>query len=265
MNLHERDYCNTSTYLRFIILDLLKHYDKAIYLDCDIIVNHDLADLYSIDIGNNYVAACRDIPMSSRCNTHNNEGKKYYDYIKNELKLTNVFDYFCAGIMIFNIKEMTPTISTKYLFDIALSKPWIYQDQDVLNMVCKDKVYFLDLRWDCFSFHKDFDEKTMFYSPKYLIDEYLQAKKDPYIIHYAGQMQPIYQPEVTHSQIYWNIFKKSPFYFDMIIDLIKIQQKAANSIYKKSSLKEKIKSKFPPNTFMGKMLRKIAYLFKRKK
>ena len=28
---------------------------------------------------------------------------------------------------------------------------------------------------------------------------------------------------------------------------------------------EKIKSKFPPNTLMGKMLRKIAYLFKRKK
>ncbi len=43
---------------RLLLPELLKEYDKVIYLDCDIIVRQDLGKLYhQVDLGDNYLAA----------------------------------------------------------------------------------------------------------------------------------------------------------------------------------------------------------------
>ena len=58
--LYTRDYYTQSTYFRLFIPELYPQYDKALYLDGDIVVLSDVANLYNIDLGDNLVAATPD-------------------------------------------------------------------------------------------------------------------------------------------------------------------------------------------------------------
>src|SRR5262249_47482849 len=49
-----------ATYARFLLPELLPNVDRVIYLDCDLLVHHDLADLYELSIGSNPLGAVLD-------------------------------------------------------------------------------------------------------------------------------------------------------------------------------------------------------------
>ena len=48
--LHTRDYYSKSTYYRLFIPTMFPQYDKALYLDSDIVVLSDIANLYNINV-----------------------------------------------------------------------------------------------------------------------------------------------------------------------------------------------------------------------
>ena len=58
--LYTRDYYTKTTYFRLFLPELYPQYDKVLYLDSDIIILEDIANLYNIDIGNNLVGAIPD-------------------------------------------------------------------------------------------------------------------------------------------------------------------------------------------------------------
>lgn len=55
--LHTRDYYSKTTYYRLFIQRLFPEFDKALYLDSDIVVKGDISELYNLDIGDNLVGA----------------------------------------------------------------------------------------------------------------------------------------------------------------------------------------------------------------
>lgn len=58
--LYTRDYFSMTTYFRLFISNLYPQYNKAIYLDSDIVLLSDIAELYNIDIGDNLLGAVPD-------------------------------------------------------------------------------------------------------------------------------------------------------------------------------------------------------------
>ncbi len=48
---------SVATYFRLFSTELLPELDKAIYLDCDILVRGSLKELWNMDMGGNYLAA----------------------------------------------------------------------------------------------------------------------------------------------------------------------------------------------------------------
>ena len=58
--LYTRDYYTKTTYFRLFIPDLYPQYDKVLYLDSDIVVLGDIAELYNTNIKGNLVAAVPD-------------------------------------------------------------------------------------------------------------------------------------------------------------------------------------------------------------
>ena len=50
-------YYSLAAYYRLFIESAFPEYDKAIYLDCDVVLLTDIAKLYDIDIGDNLVGA----------------------------------------------------------------------------------------------------------------------------------------------------------------------------------------------------------------
>lgn len=62
---------SVETYYRFLIQDILPEYDKVLYLDCDLIVNADVAELYHTDIEGYMLAAARDPDFLGQINGAN--------------------------------------------------------------------------------------------------------------------------------------------------------------------------------------------------
>lgn len=62
MNLYLSKYYTIEIYFRLLAPNILKSYDKILYLDSDLIVQEDVATLYNIELSEEYLlAACRDI------------------------------------------------------------------------------------------------------------------------------------------------------------------------------------------------------------
>ncbi len=265
----ERDHINKSCYTRFVILDLLRNFDKVIYLDCDLIVHHDIADMYDIDLGDNYVAAIRDIVMASWNNEKGEFGESYRKYNSEELGLKNIYDYFNSGVMIFNVKEMSKHITTDELFDLATSKNWRWQDQDILNKVCADKVLLLPSKWN-FMPHQNTDNTRLieFSAPKDRFEMFLEAKKDPYIIHYAGHFQPMYHADSDFADVYWKYARQSVFYEEILgekfASIAYVWQTRKFKVPFKTKVKKVLKKVFPANTRRGNFARKVWRRMKRK-
>ena len=91
-----RDYYSVSIYFRLFIPSLFPQYDKAIYLDSDIVLNKDIADMFNVDLGDNYVAAILDEIIWS------SEGFTYY--ARNALDITEE-EYFNSGVLVMNLEK----------------------------------------------------------------------------------------------------------------------------------------------------------------
>ena len=79
--LHLGDGYVPAAYFRLLAAELLPELEKAIYLDCDLIIMGDIAELYDIDIKNHLVAAAKDTTMMGRTSSPVNNVSGYFDYL----------------------------------------------------------------------------------------------------------------------------------------------------------------------------------------
>ena len=106
-------------------------YEKVLYMDCDIVVLGDIAELYNTDISNLYLAASPEEVMA--------EVKVFGDYAEKALDVP-VSEYFNAGIMVMNLSEFRKQkIEEKFFEMINRFRFRVTQDEDYLNVLCKGK------------------------------------------------------------------------------------------------------------------------------
>lgn len=209
-NFHTAMHITPMTYLRLAMLDILKNYDKAIYLDCDVVVNSDIAELYNTNLDGKYIGAAVDTVMAGWCNF---EGNPQIEYNKNILGLKHEFQYFNAGIIVVNLAEFRKDYTTRQLMDMAASKAWKWFDQDVLNIVCEGKVQFLSNKWNVMSHLHDIDSQLPeFLAPLFIFKGYKDALENPKAIHYAGRFIPCFVPQVDLAEYFWQYARISPYY-----------------------------------------------------
>ena len=152
-----RDYYSVSIYFRLFIPSMFPQYDKAIYLDSDIVVLKDLKDYYDIDLKDNFLAGRRDLNA----------------YQKQRLKFpfkTNL--YVNAGSLLLNLKKMRLQNIQPLLFETTYkyNNIFYYADQDVINYLFKGKIKELP--------------------PKYNGNIVLETPFNKTIYHYLGNAKP---------------------------------------------------------------------------
>lgn len=140
LRLHTCIYYTQTTYYRLFIPSMYPQYDKALYLDCDIVVRNDVAKLFNINIGNKLVGATTDEFVMSL--------PKIQPYFTKCLGLNKVSDYFNAGVLIMNLKQMREQKFEEQFLDLLAKYKFVVQDQDYLNVICKDKVHYVSGMWD---------------------------------------------------------------------------------------------------------------------
>ena len=185
-----------ATFYRLSIPSMMPNIDKILYLDCDIIVNLNLKELFKIDIENYYALGCMDI---------GNSGMVFIDVCNNGA------DYFNAGVLMINIKLWRESNIEDIFYDYYSKNYSSYEfpDQDLLNEALKGKVKFIDRKWNFFPI---LSEKPLDIS----INDYIEANKKS-IIHYI-----VYKPWDTKStalksiflNYYWQYYMYSPWLKD---------------------------------------------------
>lgn len=211
--LEAKEHISVETYYRFLIQAAMPDYDKVLYIDCDLIVKRDLADLFATDIEGYMLAAVRDADFIGQINGANPTTKPYADKV---LKLKDPYTYFQAGVLLFNEKEMRKAYSVDEWLRFA-TKSYRYSDQDVLNIYCQDRVKYLDMAWNLiFDCNHERVSKIIAHAPDYIQKEYKAAHANPYIIHYAGFMKPWYKPTEEFARDFWLTARKTPYYENII-------------------------------------------------
>ena len=164
-----REHISVATYYRLLLSYFVK-VNKLIYLDCDIIVLDDIANLWNIDCSNVALCAIKD------------EADFYHS---NRLNLQK---YFNAGILLINMKKYRKKTLEDFVFIMnKYNKKIECQDQDILNIAFKDNVKFIDLRWNTNAvlYYNDiFSDSTITLKESYI------AKDSPAILHYTGPSKP---------------------------------------------------------------------------
>lgn len=216
------------TYYRLIIPEIMPDYHKILYLDCDMVAERDVAELYDIDLESYAIGAAKDIDVAGQINLHQNEWQRY---AVQDIGLDQAYDYFQAGMLIINLDRLRQITNSKEMIQLALSRKWRCHDQDVLNVVCKNQVYYIPQQWNVLMNWKEGDRNRMQIlkmSPRILYDEYMKARKEPYIIHFAGYQKPWNVVECDFSERFWEYARYSPYYIQLLkaiaIDLIENQK-----------------------------------------
>lgn len=196
------------TYFRFFLLDIMCNYDKTIYLDCDMVVNTDIADLYNIDLGDCYIGATRDANLI----TCYYVGTKWTSYLDERLNVKNPADYFQAGTLLINLKNFRRNYTVEMCMDICSSYEWWLFDQDVFNMICQEHKIILDMRWNVMSGEEGRLEHIRNNSTYELREEYFAAREYPFIVHYCGKKKPWDYLESDFAELFWKQAKMCPYY-----------------------------------------------------
>lgn len=181
--LHTRDYYSKSTYFRLFIPELYPSLDKALYLDCDIVLCADVAELYDTEVGENLVGAAPDGFVQTVPRLHG--------YVTERIGVRRVADYFNAGVLLMNLKAMREYGFARRFVDLLSEVKFdVAQDQDYLNAICRGRCYPIEGSWN---------RMPGFGSG---------AAK---LIHYNLDSKPWHKDGIEFSDIFWQYSDRSAF------------------------------------------------------
>lgn len=199
---------SVETYYRFVIPFLLKDYKKVVYLDSDLLVLDDIAKLYAVDLGDDALAAVRDLDFIGSVNTKDGRRK---EYAQTELHLDDPYDYFQAGVLVINTARMRQMHSLEQWLGMATNSRYMYNDQDLLNKECQGTVTFLDPSWNVMTDCAQRVEAVFSFAPEPLFTAYQQSRQHPRIIHYAGFEKPWNNVWSDFAPEYWHYAMRTRF------------------------------------------------------
>ena len=181
------DYFTLTIYFRLFIATMFPELEKAIYIDSDVVVLGDLAELYDINLGENLIGACQDKsvadvpPLVKYMEEY--VGVKKEEYINSGVLLINLEEFRRAEIE----KRITKYVST-YNFDT------VAPDQDYLNFLCSGRICYLDKTWNK-------QPKQGGHIPV----------SDVRLIHYNMVNKPWHYSGVDYEDEFWAVADTTPF------------------------------------------------------
>ena len=191
-----------SKYYGLLIGDLLpKDLDKCIYLDIDVCACKDLAELFNLDIKDNYIAGV--------------VSEEYY-FLKEKnykrLNISSMKKYVDVGMLVMNLKRIRADNMTQKFIELS-KENYELQDQDILNIACFGKIKTLPPKFNVMITR--IKEKNPYLRNLYTEHEILEARSNPYIIHYSDKKKPWNSIGIYMESYWWNIAKKIPYIYNL--------------------------------------------------
>lgn len=182
-----------ATLYRLLIPDLLLDYDKILYLDCDVIVRNNLAELYrQTNLGNHYLAGVFEAPMDFQMPHIRAIGCTPATYIN-------------AGFLIMNLALLrADNMVGKFMETIRRELDFF--DQDTLNICCHGRIMGLPPRYNSI--------RTFFlpqYKSSFLQQYTVQDWEDVQLhgtVHYTGAKP--WNHFTVEFRLWWQYYDRLP-------------------------------------------------------
>lgn len=242
-----------NTYSRFLIPSLITNIDKALYIDTDMVVCGDIAEIYNRQLNGKGIGAVA--YMDEDCNP------KLYKKYKEKLNIQTKHRYFNAGLLLIDCKYWRKHNTSKQLMEKTTELKDIIEmpDQDVLNIVFESDYKELEPQYnlvvDTTSRYQNFDQ-------------YITDIKGCYILHYTGGngIRPWVNKTVPGANYFWKYASITSFYSDLMFDLMINQSenlhKKIDLLFPNNFISEiKLFNLFPIIKIKYKSNRKKVYLF----
>ena len=201
-----RDYYSKTTYYRLFIAEMFPDYTKAIYIDSDTVVRGDISKVYLTDIKDAYLGACHEQVMV--------QIEQYGTYVERVVGVSR-YNFFNAGLMLINCEQFRlHFVLDKFIDYLHYYNFVVTLDEDDLNLICKDHVYWLDQRWNT----------EVFGTLPHPVE---QAE----MLHYIMTNKPWHYEDCLYGEYFWEYAKQTEVYDALlaVLDKYSDEEKARDA------------------------------------
>ncbi len=165
-------------FFRYFVTDMLPEMDRVLWLDADVLVRKSVEELYNMDF----------------------EGKSFagvHDDTSEPERRLGISDYCNSGVLMINNKKLRETGKMDAYWKLVASPDYKGElpDQDALNIVFKDDIILIDVRFNAFPLTSD-------NYADYLI-------KNAVIVHFISKYKPWNTDDVEYFNACFREFRTS--------------------------------------------------------
>lgn len=241
-------------YYRLALPWILAEYDQVLNLGADIIIERDVEELLSLKMNNNeYIAGAVDLGYL---------GRLKMDISVKELDLQNPYGYVNADVLVFNLKNIRRDFSID-----EMMLPWKNYllrcaEQDALNMLFDGHIKHISLQWNLYP-KKMASVEHIAHNNLERIEQWEEAVKDPFIIHFAAYPKPWDYPMVGYGDKWWSVAKKSPYYAELLrrLSVVSVRSEFGYDRLLIQKIGDKLLPIFPRNSRFREFCKKIYSVF----
>lgn len=203
--------------IRLRLHDILPDVSRVVYLDTDVAVNRDLAELIDLSGDEELMTAVQDLGVLMMMDDARRRGAQHPvidEFAKGDL---DPKAYFNSGVMAFDLsRPETQSRMREALRLASMPDPGLFFDQHALNIAFADTTKFVDNRWNWAGVSLVGNVKCS-ENTTAAVDA---CRRDPWIVHYAGQSKPwaTWHRPTECDKYWWIAARSSPFYFWILKD-----------------------------------------------
>jgi lipopolysaccharide biosynthesis glycosyltransferase len=192
--------CKRAIYYRLAIPDLLPaEVNKALYIDVDLIIRHDITELWNTDISNYYLGAVTDIA-----------DKQDLDKLKRNIGIPESELYFNSGVLLINNQKWRQDHIGEQVARFVFENRPLQEDQDGLNAIVWGKWLPLNPKWNVA--RQAFRQYCHFKTRRTLSEDIKKAVLDPSAAHFTGSIKPWhYACHIPYAEEYTTYLAQSPW------------------------------------------------------
>lgn len=176
--------------------------EKVIYLDCDLLVLDDIAELWNYDMSNHPLAAIMDLGIMA--------SSKDWRGKQEQLGFSSDDIYFNSGVLMVNLKDWREHDYGRQAEQLAEQNKYRHHDQDALNQLFHRDWQPVPLRWNVippvwYLFLKILKRREFRHMA-------IEARKHISILHYAGGYKPWeYEAYAAFNAKYYEYLRQTEF------------------------------------------------------
>lgn len=187
---------STGTYLRLMLHRLLPDVDRVIYTDVDVLFRGSLLNIWQTDM-EGYVMAAVKGAVNLADKWEWNSDRPYWKHLAGMKG-----KYINAGVTFMNLAEIRKR-NLEGQWNVWAKERLYYQDQDILNLTCRDAIRYLPPKYNRLAYMEQKDYDTFVSEGIFTEQECRDALEKPVIIHYAGD-KPWKRYDTNLGSLWWD-------------------------------------------------------------